>query len=79
MANPCGDLRMGNIDLVGAVLEFSCPMWLEGITGVKTSSNAFPEGTIVPAIIAGGWFWPLIIVSVRAYKDSDWHRKHMGR
>ena len=46
------------------------PMWLQGTIDSKTLNRTFPEGTIVAAMLAGGWFWPLLMVGLRDYKES---------
>jgi hypothetical protein len=42
--------------------------------GFHLPVETFPDGTIAAAALAGGWFWPLIIVGIRGYLE---HRKEL--
>jgi hypothetical protein len=45
------------------------PMSLRGIMDSHELVAAFPDGTIAAAALFGGWFWPMIVVVIRNYRD----------
>ena len=51
--------------LRAAILPFS----LRNVMDSKTIADTFPDGTIVMGALAGGWFWPLIVVLINNHQS----------
>ena len=50
------------------------PMWFKGVLDSHTMLEAFPDGTIAMAALAGGWSWPLTIVAISSYFERRQQR-----
>jgi len=47
------------------------PMSLRGVMDSHAIAQTFPDGTVAMAALAGGWFWPLIVVLIRRRTGSE--------